>query len=229
MENLKIHAGLLGGTFDPVHNGHLQLGQFVFEHFNLDSVWFLPCNISPHKLNRKTASGEQRIEMLRLALAHSSSFKLCDHEIRKGGTSYTVDTLKELESQHENTRFHWIMGLDSFNDVADWKSPTSLIQRCHILVATRAGFIPKNWNLTLNALSENFVERESSESYVLKNYLDPGSGNQLTLFQFTPLDISSSSIRNARNRQEIKNMLPPDVENYIIRHHLYLAGAYPIS
>ena len=132
-------VGLLGGTFDPVHNGHLNLAVETAQIFNLQKVFFIPVSRSPHKLDCRLTSSSHRIAMLKLALQHEATFSIDPLEIKKGGVSYTIDTLSCLKKQHPGWELFLILGADAFLLMDTWKSSTEILKLCHILVGTRPG------------------------------------------------------------------------------------------
>ena len=112
----ETRVGLLGGTFDPIHWGHLGLAADAKEQFQLRSVLFIPASISPHKRDTLPADSRHRVNMVRLALEKKTDFGLCEFEIKKGGTSYTIETLEELKTRDPKIEYFLILGMDAFLD-----------------------------------------------------------------------------------------------------------------
>ena len=131
--------GLLGGTFDPVHNGHLHLAEQAQRFFNLEKVVFIPAYRSPHKLALEPVSCEHRLSMLTLALEGLPRFSIDKMEINKNEVSYTIETLKELQLNHPEWNMFLILGADAFQDIYTWKQCSQLLDFCNILVGTRPG------------------------------------------------------------------------------------------
>ena len=139
--------GLIGGTFDPVHNGHLHLALQAQKLFDLQKVIFVPAYRSPHKLDLEPVSCEHRLTMLTLALENQPGFYLDKLEINKNKVSYTIETLKDLNSLNPDWKIFLILGADAFKEIDTWKQSSQLLDFCSILVGTRPGtelHIPKS-------------------------------------------------------------------------------------
>jgi nicotinate-nucleotide adenylyltransferase len=215
--------GLLGGTFDPVHNGHLHLAEQAQRFFNLEKVVFIPAYRSPHKLALEPVSCEHRLAMLTLALDGLPSFSMDKIEIDKNKVSYTIETLKELQSNHLDWNMFLILGADAFQAIDTWKQCSQLLDFCNILVGTRPGAELQVSDSVKNKLTLSASARDKK---VFKN-LEKGTG--VTFFQISPLDISSKNIRQRIHRQEeVKNLLPPSIDHYIMQHQLYRNDSPPI-
>ncbi|MDW8344666.1 MAG: nicotinate-nucleotide adenylyltransferase [Verrucomicrobiae bacterium] len=137
----RHRVGLLGGSFNPVHLGHLIIAQDAYEQARLDEVWFIPCHRPPHKSARDLAAAAHRWVMLCKALAGDSRFVPLDLELRRGGISYSVDTLEELRRIYPTTQFYFIIGADGVADLPRWKDAERLMQMCQFLVMERPGFV----------------------------------------------------------------------------------------
>ena len=128
----------MGGTFDPIHIGHLILGEAAYEQFGLDEVWFLPAGNPPHKRNRAgRAKDAQRVEMVRRAIASNPHFVLCTKEMKDEGYTYSYRTLEAMRKEHPCTEFYFIIGADSLFYFDEWKNPERICAAAKILVATR--------------------------------------------------------------------------------------------
>ena len=132
-----MRIGILGGSFDPVHQGHLIIAEQCREAARLDQVWWLPCATQPLKEFRPRASDRQRVEMLELAIAGHPEFSVCRLELDRGGTSFAVDTLEQLQQEHAGDQLFWIMGDDSLETFSQWKSPARFCQLATPVVAAR--------------------------------------------------------------------------------------------
>ncbi len=131
-------VGIMGGTFDPIHIGHLILGENAYEQFGLDSVLFMPSGNPPHKTDREgRASNEERVEMVRRAIADNDHFQLSLAEMHDQGYTYTRQTLEKLTAQEPDTDFYFIMGADSLLSFDQWKDPDQICKLCTIVVAVR--------------------------------------------------------------------------------------------
>jgi len=131
-----MKIGILGGTFNPPHMGHLVLAQEVLDRLKFDKIFFIPTNIPPHKDN-EGIEAKHRLAMVKLAIAQNQSFELIDAEIKRGGVSYTVDTLRQLKEEFGSDEFYLIVGSDLANDFSSWKEPLALKKLAKIVVASR--------------------------------------------------------------------------------------------
>ena len=197
--------GIIGGSFDPIHYGHLLLAECGREQCALDEVWFIPANISPLKGAGCRASNTQRLEMLTLAIASHPSFSIDEIEWQRGGVSYTYETLEALTKQHPEHEFIFLMGADSLAEFSDWKKPQRICELATLAVVSRPG----NPKPDLNILSR----------YADAQYLQQVADNQVTM---PAMNLSSSEIRQrVASQQSIRFRLPRAVEQYIAAQSLY--------
>ncbi len=203
MDNIKRTVGLMGGTFDPVHNAHLALARQAYEQFSLDEIWMLPNGNPPHKKNTRQADMECRMEMLRLAIQDIPYLKLCDMEQSGQDYHYTYETLGLLHKRYPDTDFYFIMGADSLFEFDNWKEPGIISRECILLAAVR----DHRRKEEIRARIEEMKKRYGARIYMLD----------------TPnMDIASEDIRRELARRgEITHMVPAAVADYIVRHHLY--------
>jgi nicotinate-nucleotide adenylyltransferase len=197
--------GILGGTFDPIHLGHLLLGELAREHLQLDEVRFIPAATSPHKLDRQSADAKHRWEMLRLAIGGNSHFTADDRELRRGGTSYTVDTLDELRQEFPESQLVFLMGADSLSELHTWREPERLCQLAFIAIVARGG-------------------QPDPDLARLERYLpETGQGSLGDhLVPMPQLEISSSNIRaRLAAGKSVRYQLHPAVEAYLAANQLY--------
>lgn len=190
--------GIFGGSFDPVHYGHLVCAEQVSEAVGLDLVMFIPCCRQPHKPRFVPSRAADRLAMLRAATRNHRGFTVSDIEIKRGGISYTADTVAQVRSLAGSHPEIWlILGMDAFLDIPGWKDPDTIIRECRFAVATRPGYRRKAVSRRVRARCR-FVE-------------------------ITALDISSTDIRKrvARGRS-IRFLVPDPVEACIRRRGLYL-------
>lgn len=216
--------GLLGGSFNPIHNGHLAVASEVRDRLGLDRVLFIPAGDPPHKRNGSLASATDRYEMVRLAIAGTPSFDLSDIEIKRTGKSYSIDTVRALERQFGlSTDLYFLIGLDAFLDVHNWKAPLELLRACRFVVVPRPGqsyrhlasvpLLPNLDHDMLAKLDAGILPRLDISSA-------PCRGVICLPIPLCP--ISASDIRRrVRNGDTLANLLPPPVESYILRHRLY--------
>lgn len=205
MELKKQRIGIMGGTFDPIHIGHLILGEKAYEQLKLDKIWFMPSGNPPHKRHRDgRASDEQRIEMVRRAIEGNPHFELSLFEMNVSGYSYTYRTLESLNTQYPETDFYFIIGADSLFDFTKWMEPARICAACTLVVATRN-------HASIEELNGKIKELE-------KMY----QGSFL-LLDTTNLDISSKLLRNwIHDHQSIHYYVPDTVEEYIAENGIYI-------
>ena len=208
--------GLLGGTFNPIHFGHLRMAQELAESLNLDEVRFIPSANPPHK-TAPEVSAEHRAEMIKLGISNNPIFTFDDREILRIGASYTVDTLISLRGElGDQASLILFMGSDAFTNLNTWHRWQDIISLCHIALvqrplAAKAEPLPKLLDTFLhNHYTENPDDlRESSAGYV-------------TMQSITPLDISSTAIRNSLQlKKSARYLMPDNVIDYIESHQLY--------
>ena len=195
MARLK-RIGVLGGTFDPIHLGHLVLAEQVKEKIQLDQVIFIPSASPPHKTKQKLSSAIDRFQMTKLALEGNRKFSVSDMELKRDGLSYTVDTLKELKRIYRNSEIYFLTGSDVLDEIHTWKNPEQIYKLVKVVIATRPGF-------------DSF---DPDNHFAKKSIIIPITG----------VDISSTKIRElARKGKSIRYLVPAKVEEYIIRNKLY--------
>lgn len=207
--------GILGGTFDPVHHGHLRLALECLEAADLAEVALVPLHTPPHRMS-PAASPEQRREMLRLAIAGVPGLRLEDCELRRGGVSYTVDTLAELRSRHGDIPLCLILGRDAFAGLHTWREWPLLLQLAHIIVVQRPG--------NEAAITEPEVASVYNQSTVNSpRELREAPAGRILDIPIPLLDISATRLREmiAAGR-DTRFLLPPAVIDYIDAQQLYI-------
>ncbi len=189
--NMKI--GILGGTFDPVHNGHIYLAKKVCAKLRLDKIIFIPSYLPPHKKGIKVTSARHRFNMLKLAIQDNKKFKISDMEIKRGGRSYSVETLRRLRKKYgAKTELFFITGSDSLKEFDKWKNLDEIIRLCKFVIAERPGFRVKK-------APENFM-----------------------LLRINAKDISATAIRSKIGvNKPLNRLVPAAIEAYIYKHSLY--------
>lgn len=196
-------VGLLGGTFDPIHYGHLIAAQSVAEELALDQVLFIPCGIPPHKDVDAVAPAADRYLLTEGATADNPLFTVSRVELDRPGPSYTVDTLRLLADKHPDDRWFVIVGLDAFADVADWHQSEQLFQLAEFTVVSRPGY---NGTLLQRILAA----------------LAPWQRERVRSLRIPSLDISSTEIRRrVRSGRSIRYLVPGAVHRLIIERELY--------
>jgi nicotinate-nucleotide adenylyltransferase len=202
--------GIYGGTFDPVHYGHLRTALEVTEIFALDELRLIPCYQSPLK-NSSQASPEARLAMLQLAIANQAGLVCDSRELKRGGRSYMVDTLRSLRVELPDCPLLLFMGDDAFAQLSSWQQWQGLFDYAHIVVMTRP-------NSEKTALSDFLNNRLTSDILGLRQ----ATAGQLFFQGVTQLDISATLIRALQaQRRSIRFLLPDNVIDYIEQHELY--------
>jgi nicotinate-nucleotide adenylyltransferase len=216
--------GVLGGTFDPIHNGHFHLARQIKDTFHLDRILFLPAYIPPHKQDRPVTPVHHRLAMLQLAIRGQANYAILPIELDRKGTSFTIDTLRTLKAENPGQSFYWIMGSDTFRELPTWKDYLEVARGCNILVGQRPGDLftgaksLPDWTFVDGKGIYSAAKEESDQL----EFTHRESGVKLVYFNMPPIEVSSSEIRDKISKnQEIKNLLPAEVENYIIENHLY--------
>ncbi|MEN6464311.1 MAG: nicotinate-nucleotide adenylyltransferase [Syntrophaceae bacterium] len=209
--------GLLGGTFDPIHFGHLRSGQEVLEMLGLDRIMVIPSYIPPFKSHLKLTPFEHRLNMARIAAGPNPRFTVSDIESREG-ISYSVDTVRRLKEMHGKVlEPYFIMGQDAFRDITGWKDWEDLLGSCNFVITTRPGCECGCPETALPpGFAANFVYDESADGF------KGPSGYSLYFRKISFLDISSTDIRERRGRGlSIRYLLPDRVIRYIEENGLY--------
>lgn len=185
--------GILGGTFDPIHNGHLITARFVLEKRNLEKIIFIPCNISPHKTEQISSLPHHRLNMVKLAIEYSPHFDYSDYELNKGDISFTLDTLKHLNNYYEQIEL--IIGYDNLLVFDKWSYPDDIVKLATLLVMKR----------------KTDIEEKRNRFF-----------NHAVLLDTPTIEISSTEIRERiRNDQPIDFFVPEKVKEYIYKYKLY--------
>jgi len=206
MENVnKIRIGVLGGSFNPIHMGHLLLAQSAVDSFDLDKVLFMPCNIQPLKGEMMLVSSEHRVAMIEEAIIDNLQFELLDIEIARGGSSYAIDSMREIHAFYPDAEIFFIVGADTLPELYRWHDIYSLLDLTQFAIFSRPG--------------QNFDDF-SSEKLKLD---DPWPAKLLkNVAQGRMIDISSSDIRHrVAEGMSIGYLVPSLVEMYIAEHNLY--------
>ncbi len=198
-----MKTGILGGTFDPVHNGHIKIACGVCRQLKLDAMLFIPAAISPFKVETCETPLPHRLRMVELAIAGIPGFSISRIEADRPGTSYTVDTLETLKNRSgEASELFFIIGLDSLRTLPEWKAPDRIISLCRLVTVRRPGY--------------ELPDIKKLETRV------PGLSERLTILDGPLVDVSSTDIRRRiAAGQDIAGMVPPAVAEYIRKNNLY--------
>ena len=196
-------TGILGGTFNPIHNGHLMLAEEAFQQFLLDEVLFMPCGKPYMKAGQEVQPAWVRAEMTALAIQDKSYFKLSTMEIEQPGNTYTYQTLEQLKKENPDSEYYYIVGADSLFHMTDWKCPECIFSNCCILAAVRE-------------------DKTVDEVEARIHRLEQAYGAVIHLLKTERMDISSSEIRRkAASGQSIAYDVPGPVRIYIEEKGLY--------
>ncbi|MCF8240026.1 MAG: nicotinate-nucleotide adenylyltransferase [Melioribacteraceae bacterium] len=188
-------VGIFGGSFDPIHNGHLITAQYVLEKRNYDKIIFIPCYISPHKIEMKNSATEHRLQMTKLAISGNPYFDLSTYEIERKKVSHTIDTLKYLRTKYENLEL--IIGYDNLIDFDSWYKPEEIIKLAQLAVLKRS--------------VENTVN------------ITHGYDKSALILDTPQIDISSTMIRDrVKEKKSIDYLVPEIVKEYILKNKLYI-------
>ncbi len=191
-----MRKGILGGTFNPPHLGHLIIAEHVREHYRLDRICFIPSNVPPHKQDLEIIDAGHRLEMVRRAIAGNEHFEASDIEVRRGGISYTVDTLRELKAKNPADVLFLLIGMDNLEDFPSWKNPGEIVELATVVAMTRPGF-------------------ETAARDLL-------AGRRIQVCDVPGIGITSRVIRQLiREGQSVRYMVPDDVIGYIRKAKLY--------
>lgn len=196
-----MRLGIFGGSFDPVHNAHLALARACQQQAKLDEVWFTPTAIQPLKQKGPRATDSHRLEMIRLAIKHEPTWRVCSIEVDRGGFSYTVDTLRQIYEELPDASLFFLFGADALKDVAKWKEPEEIFRLATPLIVRRSGQPSPEVDQLVHLCTEN---------------------TQPQLIDMPAMEVSSSEIqRRVAEEQPIDAFVPGAVAEFIIRHRLY--------
>jgi nicotinate-nucleotide adenylyltransferase len=213
-----MRIGLFGGTFDPIHWGHLRSAEEVSETFGLDHVVFIPASIPPHKRGQTTTPARDRLAMVRLAVAKNPRFKVSTVEMTRPGVSYSIDTVRHfVQTKHPGDSLFFIIGLDAFREIGSWKNFADIFPLCDFIVTSRPG------SKDSDPLRGTGVAVKKLFCYDFKqrNYRH-WSGSHVYFIKLTDIAISASEIRGlVKEGKSIRYLVPLQVENYIKKHGLY--------
>jgi len=213
-----LRIGILGGTFDPIHLGHLRSAEEMCQHLDLELVYLIPSASPPHKTKEPVISFKHRLAMTRLASDSSPLLETMDLEGRRAGHSYSIETLREFHRIFPpNPEFFFIMGMDAFLEIKTWKEYKYLFDYAHFVILARAGFQSHNLMSVLSELDAG-IKRKKDESDL---FVAP-SGKTVMLIRAAVMDISSTRIRTMiKENRSIRFLVPESVRTYIAEKGLY--------
>lgn len=199
------NIGIVGGTFDPIHNGHLLLGEQAYREYRLDEIWYMPSGQPPHKKDHKVTSASDRCAMVRLAIQNTGYFRLSEFETSRRGNTYTAQTLHLLREAYPQHTFDFIIGADSLYQIESWYHPEEVLSMVRILAADR------EYDRTHPPMDEQI--RHLTERF----------GGRIEKLHCRELDVSSEDIRSrVAKGLSVEGMLPAAVVEYIYQRHLYM-------
>lgn len=213
-------VAIFGGTFDPIHFGHLRLAQELAESIHVEEVRFIPGGTPPHRAAPQVTA-QQRLDMAALAIGDNLLFKIDDREVRRSGPGYTIDTLNEIRQELGSARpMCLLLGADAFLELATWHRWHELFALAHIVIAHRPGFPPESWPARMpEPLAREYAARLMRQPFAV--HLSPAGG--IVTQAIAALDISASMIRDSLARGVSPRYLLPDpVLDYIRSHQLYV-------
>lgn len=196
--------GIMGGTFNPIHIGHLVLAQRALEEKELDEIWIIPTGCSYMKSNQDILSGEDRLAMVALAISDNEKMKCLDIEVNRSGYTYSYETLEQLRTEYPCYSFYFIFGADCLFTIENWKYPERIFANCSVIAAARNG-------ASLSQMEEKIAQ--------LKEHFDA----DISLITFPELEISSTDLRERiRLGKSVKYFIPDKVISYIKEKGFYL-------
>ena len=221
-----MRIGLFGGTFDPIHIGHLRAALEVKHGFDLDQIVIIPAALPPHKKGDQVTEAADRLKMVELGVGGRSGFSVSDVELQRSGPSYSIDTINHFKtSSEQDSEIFFISGLDAFLEIDTWKSYKELLRQIAFIVIARPIFdcsdITSRWKRL-----EDFIKDKISSDYQFSEpsacFIHSGA-KPIYTFDVTPLDISSTRIRKlVKSGQPITYLVPEPVENFVKSRGLYL-------
>jgi nicotinate-nucleotide adenylyltransferase len=220
-----MRIGLFGGTFNPIHWGHLYAASEVIKRFHLDQIFLIPAALPPHKTPGLVARAEDRLKMINLAIADISGLTVSDVELNRPGPSYTIDTIRHFKhTLAKDARIYLIMGLDAFLEIHTWKSHQDLLEEIAFIVMARPdddyADAQQGWRI-LEAYLKSTLSSDSQFDAELASYRLEGK-QPVYICDIKALDISSTKIRELiKKKQNIENLVPPEVAGYIGLKGLY--------
>jgi nicotinate-nucleotide adenylyltransferase len=216
-------VGVFGGTFNPIHYGHLRAALEVREKLGFEKIFFVPSGNPPLK-SSDLAPAADRHEMTRLATVSHPFFEVSDIECKQQGKSYTVNTLRVLRSMHPGIRICLVLGIDSFLEIPAWYQHMKLLEEADFVVISRPGCTFSSLSPMLPTDPGMLATLDATSTEVLPTHIE--SGRDAILLNVTPFHISATMIRDLlRGGKSIKYLLPEAVESYIISHNLFLEGS----
>lgn len=198
-----MRLGILGGTFDPIHYGHLLLAETCREQLNLSQIRLLPAGAPPHKTGKGITDGHTRADMAQLAISGYPEYTVDRREIRREGPSFTVDTLTGLRTEFPDAELFFLMGADSLRDIPTWKDPEQILESATVVAVNRPGLAAPSAEQVIEWVGEAFASR-------------------ITILSMPGTDLSATALRRrVAEGQNLRFMTPRAVEMFITQHQVY--------
>ncbi|HEY8890367.1 MAG TPA: nicotinate-nucleotide adenylyltransferase [Clostridium sp.] len=198
-----MKKAIFGGTFDPIHIGHVHIAYEALYNLHLDKILFMPAGNPPNKLNEKITNSQIRYDLVKKAIECESDFEISDYEIKKKENSYTYETIELFSKSQRKTEWYFLIGVDSLMDLNNWKNVGRILDNCKLVVYNRAGFT---------------VEEVLKQ----KKYVEQKFNKEIIFLDMSIIDISSTKIRkNIKQGKNVNYMLPGGVGTIIDKLHLY--------
>jgi nicotinate-nucleotide adenylyltransferase len=213
LDKALARTGILGGTFNPPHRGHLALARHARDELDLDQVLLMPAHISPHKSDEPDPGAEHRLAMCRLAVAQEPRLAVSELELQRGGASYTVDTLQSIHASHPDAELTFIVGADVARTLPAWREPARVLELARLAVAARSGSSAEEALGALGSVSGSPGEPPAAA---------PWPAGEPRLLRMPVIEISSSAVRErVASGEPVEELVGPAVARYIAEHGLY--------
>jgi len=221
----KSRIGILGGTFDPIHLGHLGLAIEAINELELRQIFLVPSFLTPHKTGQVITPIATRVQMARLAVKPYPDIEVSTLEAERGGISYTVDTVTFFSDKFLNDEIFFLAGMDSFLDMGHWRDFQRIFELSNIAIAVRPGIkTPNIVDCLQNWFGDENPYTRVDSGKLLEKFVRADKNKEIVFFQPKPCPVASREIRAmVAEGKEVKNLLPAKVESYINGHHLYQA------
>jgi nicotinate-nucleotide adenylyltransferase len=225
-ERLRQRVGVYGGTFDPVHNGHLMVANAILQTFALDRMLFIPAFVPPHKRKQTISSPFHRLAMLALATADAPQIFVSAIELESPSRPYTIETLRRLQTELDPVQLFFVMGADSFRDVNSWREYERILGDYDVIVAMRPRYYNEGGFGNKEKIADNLAPQLQVRIMDLCGGQSPSKENlqspHIYLTDYVMVDVSATDIREAaRQGRAIDNVVPPAVASYIAKYKLY--------
>ena len=218
---MKKRIGLFGGSFNPVHIGHLRAAEEIKEKLSLDRIVFVPARIHPLKKISDLASADKRLQMLKIAVSDNPAFQVSDIELKREGPSYTIDTLKQLSKKYGKNNMFFILGIENLKRIDEWKDYKSLFKYSNFAVIRRPGYKVGDYKSAFPKQLKNMFKRTDAAEDI--TIYQGRNRSKLIFLKISGIRISSSRVRNLlKNNKSANYFIPPRLNSYIKKNKLYV-------